>query len=1031
MPGTERTPGITATSTTTRSRSSTAATLYGIPMPPGLVSHAPQGVHHGAPEKARERARRKFDEYDRVDWSVIAGRHPPPAGAVSRGPGQRSRSGIGARHPRGQHCDHAESPVKHEYDRIPYLVAYQNNRVVRDVYGGVAELVVLESYLLKPKTKPSDTVLVFMHPIGGGAYLPMINALARAGHHVIYCNSRFRGTDSALLMEKVVEDLGECIKDAKNRLGYAKVVLAGWSGGGSLSVFYQQQAQHPTVTASPSGDGPDLTKLGLIPADAIMLLAAHVSRHGTMTEWMDASILDETDPDEARSRAGPLQPRQPEPAAVHAPSSWTATAQAQIAPQPADHRRGSRRSWPSSRPPGAPDDEFAFVVHGTMADPRWLDPTVDPNERTPGTCYLGDPQVVNNSPVGLARFCTLRSWLSQWSYDDANGDAVHVRTRHRGARAGDRQPRRRRLHARATPGGCSRRSGIRTRRCTRSPAPTTTTPGRTSATRCAEAVGIVHRLAAHGTGSAAVTDDTGRPLDGIRVIEVGTLISGPFAGRLLGDMGAEVIKIEPPGVAGPVAHLGAGRTRRPPLLLDGARPQQEGRHAEPARAKPAGSCSSTWSSAPTSSSRTSGPARWRSGTSVTTCCANAIAASSWSGCPATGRPGPEAHKAGYASVAEAASGLRHMNGFPGGPPPRLALSLGDSLAGMFAAQGALAALYRRTVTGEGQVVDAALTESCLAVQESTIPDYDVGGVVRGPSGTRLEGIAPSNIYRTADGSWVVIAANQDTVFRRLCAAMGQPELATDDRFANHVARGRNQDELDKIIGDWAAERQPADIIATLSAAGVISRADQHRRRGGRGSAAAGARHDRRPLRRADRADRHGPRRGAGAVGDARHASATPVRPRPGQHNDEIYRGLLGKTDDEIDDAADGGRAMTELPAHVDIREVSLRDGLQIEDPIPLSAKLELLAAVAATGVREMEATAFVSPSKVPALADAAELAAELHKLRRHRVLRAGGQPERRQARDRGGPAARSSTWCRRPTGTAAPTSGAPPPRRPR
>ncbi len=163
-----------------------------------------------------------------------------------------------------------------------------------------------------------------------------------------------------------------------------------------------------------------------------------------------------------------------------------------------------------------------------------------------------------------------------------------------------------------------------------------------------------------------------------------------------------------------------------------------------------------------------------------------------------------------------------MNGFPGGPPPRLALSLGDSLAGMFAAQGAMAALYRRTVTGEGQVVDAALTESCLAVQESTIPDYDVGGVVRGPSGTRLEGIAPSNIYPTADGSWVVIAANQDTVFRRLCAAMGQPELATDERFANHVARGRNQDEIDTIIGAWAAQRQPADIIATLSQAGVIS-----------------------------------------------------------------------------------------------------------------------------------------------------------------------------------------------------------------
>ncbi len=122
--------------------------------------------------------------------------------------------------------------------------------------------------------------------------------------------------------------------------------------------------------------------------------------------------------------------------------------------------------------------------------------------------------------------------------------------------------------------------------------------------------------------------------------------------------------------------------------------------------------------------------------------------------------------------------------------------------------------------------------------------------------------------------------------------------------------------------------------------------------------------------------------------------------------------------------------MTELPTHVDIRDVSLRDGLQIEDPIPLSAKLELLAAVAATGVREMEATAFVSPSKVPALADAAELAAELHHFDRHRVLRPGGQPERRQAGDRGGPAIRSNTWCRRPTGTAASTSAAPPRSRP-
>jgi formyl-CoA transferase len=263
-----------------------------------------------------------------------------------------------------------------------------------------------------------------------------------------------------------------------------------------------------------------------------------------------------------------------------------------------------------------------------------------------------------------------------------------------------------------------------------------------------------------------------------------------------------------------------------------------------------------------------------------------------------GQKGPEAGKAGYASVAEAASGLRYMNGFPGGPPPRLALSLGDSLAGMFAVQGALAALYRRTVTGEGQVVDAALTESCLAVQESTIPDYDVGGVVRGPSGTRLEGIAPSNIYRTADGSWVVIAANQDTVFRRLCAAMGRPELATDDRFANHIARGRNQDELDTIIGDWASDRDPLDIISTLSDAGVIS---------GPINTVAEVVEDPQLRARGMIAEHWDERvertvRGPGVVpvlsatpGTIRNAGPA----RPGQHNDEVYTGLLGKTDAEL------------------------------------------------------------------------------------------------------------------------------------
>jgi len=299
--------------------------------------------------------------------------------------------------------------VSSRYERIPYLVAYQNNSGVRDVYGGIAELVVLECYLLKPET-PSDTVLVFMHPIGGGAYLPMVNALARAGHHVIYAGSRYRGTDSNLIMEKVVEDLGEVIKDAKNRLGYSKVVLAGWSGGGSLSLHYQQQA------------GQQGEALDLPPADGIMLLAAHISRHGTLTEWLDASILDESDPtrrDPELDLYNPDNPNQP----PYTQEFLERYRQAQI-----DRNRRItkwvREKLAALQAQGCADEEFCFVVHGTMADPRWLDAGVDPNDRKPGTCYLGDPRIVNNSPIGLARFCSLRSWLSQWSYDDARGDGV-------------------------------------------------------------------------------------------------------------------------------------------------------------------------------------------------------------------------------------------------------------------------------------------------------------------------------------------------------------------------------------------------------------------------------------------------------------------------------------------------------------------------------------------------------------------------------------------------------------------------------
>lgn len=313
-------------------------------------------------------------------------------------------------------------PVRHAYDRIPYLVIFEDTSAFRDTYGGSGESVALESYLLRPRDVESDTVIVFMHPIGGGAYLPMMNGLARAGHHVIYCGSRYRGNDTALIMEKVVQDLGACVRDARERLGYAKVVLAGWSGGGALSLFYQQQAQHPTLTATPAGDGPDLTRTGLIPADGIMLLAAHISRHGTMTEWLDAAVLDESDPDVRDPELDLYDPANP-----NQPPYTAEFVERYRAAQIARNRRITawvKEQLARLKAEGRELEERAFVVHGTMADPRWLDPAVDPNDREPGRCYLGDPKLVNNGPVGLARFSTLRGWLSQWSYDDARGDGV-------------------------------------------------------------------------------------------------------------------------------------------------------------------------------------------------------------------------------------------------------------------------------------------------------------------------------------------------------------------------------------------------------------------------------------------------------------------------------------------------------------------------------------------------------------------------------------------------------------------------------
>lgn len=305
------------------------------------------------------------------------------------------------------------------YQRIPYGIYFTEASPRKDTYGGAVGGVFLECMQLRPE-RDSKTAILFSHPIGGGAYLPMVSALARAGHHVLYANTRYRGNDSALIMENCVLDLSAAIRHAREELGYETILLGGWSGGGSLALYLQAEAEDPRVRSTPSGESPDLTASDVQRADGILLLAAHVSRATTLTEWLDASIHDESRPFERDPELNLYDPANP-----NQPPYDEAFLKRYRAAQEARNRRIT--SWVKTeleelRAKGRGDHERAFVVHGTMADPRWLDPTVDPNQRRERWCYLGDPEIVNDGPVGLARFCTLRSWLSQWSLEDSHAD---------------------------------------------------------------------------------------------------------------------------------------------------------------------------------------------------------------------------------------------------------------------------------------------------------------------------------------------------------------------------------------------------------------------------------------------------------------------------------------------------------------------------------------------------------------------------------------------------------------------------------
>jgi pimeloyl-ACP methyl ester carboxylesterase len=307
--------------------------------------------------------------------------------------------------------------MANDVTRLPFPIVTVEKSAFKETYGGAEDIVVVFCTLIKT-AESSDTCLISMHPIGGTAWLPIMAILARAGVHVMACDSRYRGADYALNMEKVTLDLGSAVRHAREVLGYKNVVLLGWSGGGSLSAFYQAQAEQPTVESSPCGGGPNLVEANLLPADGLIMMAAHISRHGTLTEWIDPSILDESDPDQR----DPLLDIYG--SAVSPPYDDAFLAQYRAAQIERNRKITAwvKEKLDSLARQGRANEEFAFVTHGTMADPAWLDPTIDPSDRKPGWCYLGDPKVVNNGPVGLARFSTLRSWLSQWSYDDANAD---------------------------------------------------------------------------------------------------------------------------------------------------------------------------------------------------------------------------------------------------------------------------------------------------------------------------------------------------------------------------------------------------------------------------------------------------------------------------------------------------------------------------------------------------------------------------------------------------------------------------------
>ncbi|MDA0962125.1 MAG: CoA transferase [Proteobacteria bacterium] len=317
----------------------------------------------------------------------------------------------------------------------------------------------------------------------------------------------------------------------------------------------------------------------------------------------------------------------------------------------------------------------------------------------------------------------------------------------------------------------------------------------------------------------AGSSDRQGPLTDLRVIEMGQLLAGPFCGQLLADFGAEVIKIEAPGIGDPMRQWGRekphGKSLWWPVVARNKKSvtldlrTEEGQQIVRDLVKNADILIENF--------RPGTMERWNLGYEQLSEINPRLVMVRVTG---FGQTGPYSSRAGYGAIGEAMGGLRYVVGDPSTQPSRMGISIGDELAAVHACMGAMFAIHARERTGRGQIVDSAIYEAVLNMMESLVTEYDVAGYVRERTGAILPNVSPSNVFDTADGKLLLIAANQDTVFKRLAQAMGRPDLAEDPRYATHGARGGHQQELDDLINDWTRTIPLAELEALMNEHGV-------------------------------------------------------------------------------------------------------------------------------------------------------------------------------------------------------------------